>query len=50
MNITENTQNTPRKSVNLHICGGNRSLVDFEQVVGVPTPPIEFRKKRKCQW
>jgi hypothetical protein len=48
MNNTENTQVTPRKSVNLHICGGNRSLVDFEQVVGVPTPPIEFRKKENA--
>ncbi len=44
MNNEENTQTTSPK-VNLHICGGNRSLVDFEQVVGVPTPPVEYRKK-----
>lgn len=44
MNNEENTQTTSPK-VNLHICGGNRSLVDFEQVEKVPTPPIEYRKK-----
>jgi hypothetical protein len=44
MNNTENTQTTSPK-VNLHICGGNRTLVDFDQVVGVPTPPVEYRKK-----
>jgi hypothetical protein len=43
----ENTQSTSPK-VNLHICGGNRSLVDFEQVVGVPTPPVEYRKKENA--
>ncbi len=43
----ENTQSTSPK-VNLHICGGNRSLVDFEQVVGVPTPPKEYRKKENA--
>ena len=32
MNNTENTQNTPRKSVNLSICGGSHKLVDFELV------------------
>jgi len=45
MNTEENTTTAPRKSVNLHICGGNRTLVDFEEVVGVPTPPVEYRKK-----
>lgn len=45
MNQSENTTIAPRKSVNLHICGGNRTLVDYDQVVGVPTPPVEFRKK-----
>ena len=43
----ENIQSTSPK-VNLHICGGNRSLVDFEQVVGVPTPPVEYRKKENA--
>lgn len=43
----ENTQSTSPK-VNLHICGGNRSLVDFEQVVGIPTPPVEYRKKENA--
>ena len=47
MNNEENTQTTSPK-VNLHICGGNRSLVDFEQVVGVPTPPKEYRKKENA--
>ena len=47
MNITENTtSNSPK--VNLHICGGNRTLVDFDQVVGVPTPPVEYRKKENA--
>jgi len=51
MNIMNNEQNTttaPRKSVNLNICGGNRTLVDFEDVVGVPTPPKEYRKKENA--
>ena len=48
MNNTENTTNSPRKSVNLHICGGNRTLVDFEQVVNVPTPPVEYHKKENA--
>tara|TARA_Y100000361_G_scaffold131285_1_gene127849 strand:- start:686 stop:1615 length:930 start_codon:yes stop_codon:yes gene_type:complete len=48
MNNSENTTNTPRKSVNLHICGGNRTLVEYDQVVGVPTPPVEFRKKENA--
>tara|TARA_A200000159_G_scaffold83032_1_gene76756 strand:- start:580 stop:1449 length:870 start_codon:yes stop_codon:yes gene_type:complete len=48
MNTEENTTNTPRKSVNLHICGGNRTLVDFDQVVSVPTPPVEYRKKENA--
>ena len=48
MNNQENTTIAPRKSVNLHICGGNRSLVEFDQVVGVPTPPVEYRKKENA--
>lgn len=48
MENSENTTNTPRKSVNLSICGGNRTLVDFDQVVGVPTPPVEYRKKENA--
>ena len=43
----ENTQSTSPK-VNLHICGGNRSLVDFEEVEKVPTPPVEYRKKENA--
>ena len=45
----ENQENNiaPRK-VNLSICGGNRTLVDYDQVVGVPTPPVEFRKKENA--
>ena len=46
MNTTENTNNSPK--VNLHICGGNRTLVDFDQVVGVPTPSVEYRKKENA--
>ena len=44
----ENQQDTtiaPRKSVNLHICGGNRTLVDYELVERVPTPPVSYRNK-----
>ena len=48
MNNEENTNIAPRKSVNLNICGGNRTLVDFEDVVGVPTPPKEYRKKENA--
>ena len=48
MNITENITDTPRKSVNLHICGGRNTLVEFDQVVGVPTPPVEYRKKENA--
>ena len=46
----ENQENNiaPRKSVNLSICGGNRTLVEYDQVVGVPTPPVEFRKKENA--
>ena len=47
MNQSENTI-APRKSVKLHICGGNRTLVDYDQVVGVPTPSVEFRKKENA--
>jgi hypothetical protein len=47
MNNTENnTSNSPK--VNLHICGGNRTLVDFKEVVNVPTPPKEYRKKENA--
>ena len=45
MNNSENTTNSPRKSVNLHICGGNRTLVDYELVERVPTPPVSYRNK-----
>lgn len=48
MNIEENTNTTPRKSVNLHICGGNRTLVDYDLVKAVPTPPVEYRKKENA--
>ena len=34
-----------RKSVNLHICGGNRTMVDYELVQSVPTPPVSYRNK-----
>ena len=43
MNNQENNI-APRK-VNLNICGGNRTMVDYEQVVGVPTPPVSYRNK-----
>jgi hypothetical protein len=46
MNNTENNI-APRK-VNLSICGGNHNLVDFDQVVNVPTPPVEYRKKENA--
>lgn len=45
MNTEENNINAPRKSVNLHICGGNRTLVDFDQVQAVPTPLATMRSK-----
>ena len=45
MNNQENNI-APRK-VNLNICGGNRTMVDYEQVVGVPTPPVSYRNKPK---
>lgn len=45
MNNTENNNIAPRKSVNLHICGGNRTLVDFEKVQSVETPMPSFRNK-----
>ena len=48
MNTEENTTTTPRKSVNLHICGGNRTLVDYDLVKAVPTPPVEYRKKENA--
>lgn len=48
MNNEQNTTIAPRKSVNLNICGGNRTLVDFDQVIGVPTPPVEYRKKENA--
>ena len=49
MNIEENNNISPRKSVNLSICGGNHSLVSIEQVASVPTPPVEYRKKENAQ-
>jgi len=49
MNNEENNNIAPRKSVNLNICGGNHSLVELEQVVNVPTPPVEYRKKENAQ-
>jgi len=49
MNTEENTTIAPRKSVNLNICGGNHSLVSFDQVASVPTPPVEYRKKENAQ-
>lgn len=45
MNTEENTTDTPRKSVNLHICGGNRTLVEYGQVEQVATPPVSYRNK-----
>ena len=42
----ENQQNNiaPRK-VNLNICGGDRTMVDYGQVFRVPTPPVSYRSK-----
>ena len=48
MNTEENTNIAPRKSVNLNICGGNRTLVDYDLVKAVPTPPVEYRKKENA--
>tara|TARA_A100001011_G_scaffold127031_1_gene133916 strand:+ start:729 stop:1601 length:873 start_codon:yes stop_codon:yes gene_type:complete len=45
MNTEENTNIAPRKSVNLHICGGNRTIVDFDEVQAVPTPMPTMRTK-----
>ena len=47
MDTQENTNTAPRK-VNLSICGGNRTLVEYDQVVGVPTPSVEYRKKENA--
>ena len=47
MNNEQNTESNSPK-INLNICGGNRTLVDFDQVVGVPTPPVEYRKKENA--
>ncbi len=40
-----NTENTSTPKVNLHICGGNRTLVDYGEVEKVPTPPVSYRSK-----
>jgi hypothetical protein len=40
-----NTENNSTPKVNLNICGGNRSLVDFGEVEKVPTPPVSYRNK-----
>tara|TARA_B110000305_G_C19245117_1_gene541929 strand:+ start:31 stop:885 length:855 start_codon:yes stop_codon:yes gene_type:complete len=40
-----NTENNSPKKVNLTICGGNRTLVGFDEIVAVNTPPVEYRKK-----
>ena len=45
MNNTENNNIAPRKSVDLDICGGNRTLVDYKLVEAVPTPPVSYRSK-----
>lgn len=45
MNTEENTTTTPRQSVNLHICGGNRTLVEYGEVENVVTPPVSYRSK-----
>ena len=45
MNTEENTTTAPRQSVNLHICGGNRTLVEYGEVEKVPTPPVSYRNK-----
>ena len=45
MNTEENNNNAPRKSVNLNICGGNRTLVEFGKVQAVPTPLATMRSK-----
>ena len=45
MNNEQNTTTAPRKSVNLNICGGNRTLVDYDLVKAVSTPPVQYRKK-----
>ena len=45
MNNTENNQVVPTNRVNLHIMGGNRSIVDYGDVVNVVTPPVTYREK-----
>ena len=40
-----NTEKTSTPKVNLHICGGNRTLVDYGEVEKVPTPPVSYRSK-----
>lgn len=40
-----NTENISTPKVNLHICGGNRTLVDYGEVEKVPTPPVSYRSK-----
>ena len=41
----ENQENTNSQKVNLHICGGNRTLVDFDTVKAVDTPDVSYRSK-----
>jgi len=40
-----NNQENNSQKVNLHICGGNRTLVDFDTVKAVHTPDVSYRSK-----
>ena len=40
-----NNQENNSQKVNLHIYGGNRTLVDFDAVKAVHTPDVSYRSK-----
>lgn len=46
--MNNNENNIAPRKVNLSICGGNHNLVNFDEVVNVPTPPVEYRKKENA--
>mgnify|MGYP003151398476 FL=1 len=41
-----NEQNTPKKKVDLRICGGEHKVTTLEEVQAVTTPEVEYRKER----
>ena len=41
-----NEQDTPKKKVDLRICGGEYKVTILEEVQAVTTPEVEYRKER----